>query len=241
MDGDARRGCARSLERPSTTTSRSPRSSRPRWRTCSPTELASLLDPLPPALAGCVCVVLKTRRSLLPYYAVNICEPTPITTCGGDDPGARYRAHRRSSPRLPAALLRTRTRPEQTRGRPARCTSASPASSHGWCPTSPRTTSSTGPCSARVSSSRSTGSARDPACPRCGRASPGLALASNAQIYPWLLNGDSVVRFAERVAGEAAGRLALEPARPSGVRPRAVSRPADPGVERRGEPAPARP
>ncbi len=34
---------------------------------------------------------------------------------------------------------------------------------------------------------------------------PGLALASNAQIYPYLLNGDSVMGFAEEVAGR--GRL----------------------------------
>ena len=38
----------------------------------------------------------------------------------------------------------------------------------------------------------------------------GLALASNAQIYPYLLNGDSVMGFAEGVAGEVAGRLRLD-------------------------------
>ncbi len=37
----------------------------------------------------------------------------------------------------------------------------------------------------------------------------GLALASNAQIYPYLLNGDSVMGFAEGVAGEVAERLGL--------------------------------
>jgi hypothetical protein len=37
----------------------------------------------------------------------------------------------------------------------------------------------------------------------------GLALASNAQIYPYLLNGDSVMGFAESVAGEVAERLGL--------------------------------
>jgi hypothetical protein len=37
----------------------------------------------------------------------------------------------------------------------------------------------------------------------------GLALASNAQIYPNLLNGDSVMGFAEGVAGEVAARLGL--------------------------------
>jgi hypothetical protein len=37
---------------------------------------------------------------------------------------------------------------------------------------------------------------------------PGLGLASATQIYPRLLNGDSVVDMAERVAGEAIERLA---------------------------------
>ena len=37
----------------------------------------------------------------------------------------------------------------------------------------------------------------------------GLALASNAQIYPYLLNGDSVMGFAEGVAGEVGERLEL--------------------------------
>jgi len=41
----------------------------------------------------------------------------------------------------------------------------------------------------------------------------GLALASNAQIYPWLLNGDSVVRFAEGVARETIARLGMNGAR----------------------------
>ena len=35
---------------------------------------------------------------------------------------------------------------------------------------------------------------------------PGLALASASQVYPRLLNGESVVRLAEEVAGEINGR-----------------------------------
>jgi len=37
----------------------------------------------------------------------------------------------------------------------------------------------------------------------------GLALASNAQIYPYLLNGDSVMGFAEGVAADVGRRLEL--------------------------------
>ncbi|HEX6984523.1 MAG TPA: hypothetical protein VF170_04065, partial [Planctomycetaceae bacterium] len=48
---------------------------------------------------------------------------------------------------------------------------------------------------------------------------PGLALASNAQIYPDLLNGDSVMGFGERVAAEAAQRLGIDRAG-DGPRPR---------------------
>jgi len=43
---------------------------------------------------------------------------------------------------------------------------------------------------------------------------PRLALASNAQIYPWLLNGNSVMRFAEDVAEQAAERIG-RPSRPA--------------------------
>src|SRR6185295_3960596 len=43
---------------------------------------------------------------------------------------------------------------------------------------------------------------------------PGLALASNAQIYPYLLNGDSVMGFAEEVASQVAERVGL-PGRPA--------------------------
>ena len=35
-------------------------------------------------------------------------------------------------------------------------------------------------------------------------------MASNAQIYPYLLNGDSVMGFAEGVAAEVAERLQLD-------------------------------
>jgi hypothetical protein len=38
---------------------------------------------------------------------------------------------------------------------------------------------------------------------------PGLALACNAQIYPRLLNGDSVIGFAQEVAVQAGQRLGV--------------------------------
>jgi len=40
----------------------------------------TLLDAYPQRFLGVVCLILKLRRSLLPYYSVNICDPTPMTT-----------------------------------------------------------------------------------------------------------------------------------------------------------------
>jgi protoporphyrinogen oxidase len=39
-----------------------------------------------------VCLILKLRRSLLPYYSVNICDPTPMTTGRGDLARGGHRA-----------------------------------------------------------------------------------------------------------------------------------------------------
>src|SRR3954464_15402173 len=45
-----------------------------------PDELGGLLGAYPQRFLGVVCLILKLRRSLLPYYSVNICDETPITT-----------------------------------------------------------------------------------------------------------------------------------------------------------------
>ena len=81
----ARRGRRRARRRgrrraPSRSTSRSPRCSRPRCAACCPRRCSGLLDAYPQRYLGVVCLVLKLQTSLLPYYSVNICEPTPITT-----------------------------------------------------------------------------------------------------------------------------------------------------------------
>ena len=52
----------------------------PALRRLLPPALHHLLDAYPQRYLGVVCLVLKLRRSLLPYYSVNICDPTPITT-----------------------------------------------------------------------------------------------------------------------------------------------------------------
>src|SRR5262249_50104736 len=52
----------------------------PALRFLLPDRHQDLLAPYPERWLGCVCTVIKVRRSLLPYYATNIVEPTPITS-----------------------------------------------------------------------------------------------------------------------------------------------------------------
>jgi protoporphyrinogen oxidase len=172
-----------------------------------PPSLHGLLAAYPRRYLGVVCVVLKVRRSLTPYYAINICEPTPITTvvetshvvgtehtdglrlvylpkyCEPDAP-------EHSEPddvvirRFEAMLERIvpDLRSEDIVARTVqRAKVVEPVHARGTRP--------------RVA----------PVWPGV----PGLALASAAQVYPRLLNGESVVSLAEDVAAQAAGRLGL--------------------------------
>ena len=52
----------------------------PALRFLLPERHQGLLAPYPERWLGCVCVIIKVKRSLLPYYATNIVEPTPITS-----------------------------------------------------------------------------------------------------------------------------------------------------------------
>jgi protoporphyrinogen oxidase len=174
----------------------------------------ALLAPYPQRWLGCVCVIIKVPRSLLPYYAINITEPTPVTSAiettqvlGTDhtdgqhlvylpkycDPGAPEQSeddesiYRRFTDYL-ARLSPGFSRDEVLDWTVQRAKLVEP-----------------------VHTLRPSGEPRvAPVWPGVN----GLALASNAQIYPYLLNGDSVMGFAEGVAGEVADRLSLpgEPA-----------------------------
>jgi protoporphyrinogen oxidase len=154
-------------------------------------------------------VIIKVPRSLLPYYAVNITEQTPVTSAiettqvlGTDhtdgqhlvylpkycDPGAPEQSeddesiYRRFTDYL-ARLSPGFSRDEVLDWTVQRAKLVEP-----------------------VHTLRPGGE------PRVAPIWPGvkgLALASNAQIYPYLLNGDSVMGFAEGVAAEVAGRLGL--------------------------------
>jgi protoporphyrinogen oxidase len=186
----------------------------PALRFLLPEQHQGLLAPYPQRWLGCVCAIIKVPRSLIPYYAINITEETPVTSAietsqvlGTEhtdglhlvylpkycDPNAPEQSeddesiYRRFTDYL-ARLSPGFSRDEVVDWTVQRAKLVEP-----------------------VHTLRPKGEARvAPIWPGV----KGLALASNAQIYPYLLNGDSVMGFAEGVAGEVAARLGLpgEPA-----------------------------
>jgi protoporphyrinogen oxidase len=179
-----------------------------------PMGLHNLLDAYPQRFLGCVCLVLKMKKSLLPYYSVNITEPTPITTVvetthvvGTEHTDGHHLAY------LPKYC--ERSAPEFTEGDQSiydRFTAMykrlAPEFSHddvvAW-------TVQRAPLVEPVHAMGTS--------PRVAPVWPGvdgLALASASQIYPRLLNGDSVVRMAEGVASEVVQRFEIT--RPDGSR-----------------------
>jgi protoporphyrinogen oxidase len=179
----------------------------PALRFLLPDRLQPLLGAYPRRYLGVVCAVLKVRRPVLPCYVVNICEPTPITTvvetshvvgtehtdglrlvylpkyCAPDAPEQEdddASVLRRFEPML--ARIAPHLRPDDVVDRTVqRARHVEPVHALG---ADPRTA---------------------PVWPGV----PGLGLVSAAQVYPRLLNGDSVVRLAEAVAAQAAARLGL--------------------------------
>jgi protoporphyrinogen oxidase len=172
-----------------------------------PAELGHLLDSYPKRYLGVVCLILKLRRSLTPYYSINICDPTPITTvvetshvvgtehtdglrlaylpkyCDPDAPEFSEddeSIYRRFTEML-ARLVPDFSDEDVVDWTVQRAPLVEPVHGLGH---EPRTA---------------------PVWPGV----EGLALASASQIYPRLLNGESVVGLAERVAGEALERLAV--------------------------------
>jgi protoporphyrinogen oxidase len=182
----------------------------PALRFLLPDRHQRLLEPYPQRWLGVVCPIIKVRRSLLPYYAINIVEPTPLTSAvettqvlGTDhtdglhlvympkycDPQAPEQSeddesvYRRFSDYL-ARLAPGFSRDDVVDWTVQRAKLVEPV--HQMQPQG----------GVRVA----------PIWPGV----EGLALASNAQIYPYLLNGDSVMGFAEQVAAEVAARFELD-------------------------------
>ena len=181
----------------------------PALRFLLPERHQGLLAPYPQRWLGCVCVIIKVKRSLLPYYATNIVEPTPITSAIET-----------------SQVLGT----EHTDGLhlvyiPKYCDPSAPEQSEDDESIYRRFTDYL----ARLSPGFSRDEVVDWTVQRAKLVEPvhqirsdggervapiwpgveGLALASNAQIYPYLLNGDSVMGFAEEVAGQVSDRLGL--------------------------------
>jgi protoporphyrinogen oxidase len=182
----------------------------PALRFLLPRRHQGLLAPYPQRWLGVVCPIVKLRRPLLPYYAINITEPTPLTSAVET-----------------TQVLGT----EHIDGLhlvylPKYCDPEAPEQSEDDESVYRRFTDYLG----RLAPGFSRNEVVDWTVQRAKLVEPvhqvrpeggdrvapiwpgveGLALASNAQIYPYLLNGDSVMGFAEEVAAEVAARLELD-------------------------------
>jgi protoporphyrinogen oxidase len=175
-----------------------------------PASLQGLLDAYPSRYLGCVCLVMKVRESVLPYYTVNICDPTPITTVVETSHvlGTEHTDGLRLLylPKYCEASAREFSEDDQSiytrfTGMLERL---APNFRHedvvDWTVQRAKLVE---PVHAR---------GHQPRVAPIWPAVPGLALASATQVYPRLLNGESIVRMAERVAGEVVDRLHLEAA-----------------------------
>jgi protoporphyrinogen oxidase len=182
----------------------------PALRFLLPQEHQRLLLPYPGRWLGVVCVIIKVPRQLLPYYAVNIVDETPIT----------------SAVETSQVLGTDHTDGLRLVYMPKYCVPDAPEQFEDDEVLYRRFTDFL----ARMSPGFSRDEVVDWTVQRAKLVEPvhhrlingdrrlapvwpgvdGLALASNAQIYPELLNGDSVMGFADRVAAEAVERLALD-------------------------------
>lgn len=182
----------------------------PALRFLLPASMQGLLEPYPNRYLGVVCLVLKMKRSVTPFYSINICEPTPVTTvvetshvvgtehtdglrlvyipryCDPDAPEQTEDDESvfRRFTEFAETMLPDFSRDDIVAWTVQRAKLVEPVHELG------------------------AGSHLAPVWPDV----PRLGLASNAQIYPWLLNGNSVMAMAERVAEETAERLGLPPA-----------------------------
>ncbi|HEV3070681.1 MAG TPA: FAD-dependent oxidoreductase [Solirubrobacteraceae bacterium] len=212
----------------------------PALRRLLPSALQQLLDAYPSRYLGVVCLVLKLRRSLLPYYAVNICDPTPMTTVV-ETSHVVGTAH---TDGLRLAYL------------PKYCDPSAPEFSEDDDSIYRRFTAMLARLAPRfthddvVAWTVQRAPLVEPvhALGHAPRSAPiwpgvdGLGLACASQVYPRLLNGESIVELAERVAAQALARVrppapdsvcAGAPTRSAPVRPghveRARAHPSGPG------------
>jgi protoporphyrinogen oxidase len=179
----------------------------PALRRLLPAEMQGLLEAYPQRFLGVVCLVLKVRHSLLPYYSVNICEPTPITTVVETS----HVVGTEHTDGLRLLYL------------PKYCEASAPEHSEDPQSIYDRFTAQL----ARMAPGFDHADVVDWTVQRAPLVEPvhargvrprvaplfpgvdGLALASASQVYPRLLNGESILAHAEATAAEVATRLAL--------------------------------
>ena len=177
----------------------------PALRHLLPEELQPLLSAYPSRYLGVVCLVLKLRHSLLPYYSVNICDPTPITTVvetshvvGTEHTDGLRLAYlpKYCDPSAPEFSEDDRSIYDRFTAMLARL---APGFRHedvvDW-------TVQRAPLVEPVHAL-----GHEPRVAPVWPEVAGLGLASASQIYPRLLNGESVLEMADRVASEALARV----------------------------------
>ncbi len=177
----------------------------PALRRLLPEGMQGLLDAYPQRYLGCVCLVLKLDRSLTPYYSINICDETPITTVvetshvvGSEHTDGLRLAY---LPKYCEASAPEFTEDDESVYR--RFTEMlkrmvpdfSDDDVVDW---TVQRAPLVEPVHARGHEPR--------VAPVWPSEVDGLGLASASQIYPRLLNGESVLRMAEEVAPEALRR-----------------------------------
>lgn len=182
----------------------------PALRFLLPERHQGLLAPYPQRWLGCVCPIIKVRRSLLPYYAVNIVEQTPITSAiettqvlGTDHTDGLHLVY---LPKYCAPDAKEQSEDDESVYR--RFTDYLARLVPGF--SRDEVVDWTVQRAKLVEPVHRLGPDHDVRVAPVWPGVEGLALASNAQIYPYLLNGDSVMGFAEGVAGEVIERLELD-------------------------------
>jgi protoporphyrinogen oxidase len=185
----------------------------PALRRLLPDALHGLLEAYPQRYLGVVCLVMKVRKSLLPYYSVNITDETPITTVvetshvvGTEHTDGHRLIYVPKYCEPSAAEFREDDQSIYDRFT-GMVSKLSPEFSHddvvAW-------TVQRAPLVEPVHA-RGTRPRVAPVWPGV----EGLGLASASQVYPRLLNGDSVIRMAEETATQAIERLELTAGRPA--------------------------
>jgi protoporphyrinogen oxidase len=187
----------------------------PALRFLLPERHRHLLARYPQRWLGVVCPIVKVRRRLLPYYAINITEPTPLTSAvettqvlGTDHTDGLELVY------LPKYC--DPEAPEQSEDDESvyrRFTDYLARLSPGF--SRDEVVDWTVQRAKLVEPVHQVHRGGEPRIAPVWPGVPGLALASNAQIYPYLLNGDSVMGFAEEVAAQVGERLELS-GRPHG-------------------------